>query len=385
MTEKIVLIGAGSAVFTKGMVADLIRRNWDCELALVDIDAEALAAAQGLTKKMIEARKASIDLTASTDRREVLKEATAVICTIGVGGRRAWEQDVLIPRNYGIYQPVGDSVMPGGTSRALRMIPAMVDIAKDVLDLCPEALFFNYGNPMPPVCLAVGKATGARIIGLCHGVLHVSKYLAGMLKVPHEKLDYTAVGMNHLTWFMQVMVNKESCMPRLVEIADQLLKTGCLETRETKYAEDGSARNDELVEDINPFSWQLLQQFGAFPAAMDRHVTEFFPQFFADGNYYGKKLGVSAYSFESCIAYGDKVYEEMKDVAFSSGPLPQDFFDYLSGEHEQVVDIIESIRTDAGNVFSANLPNSGQIPNIPKNVIVECPVTAGAQGLKAIA
>ena len=384
--EKIVLIGAGSAMFTKGMVADLINRKWDCELALVDIDDEALKVARGLTEKMIAARKATIDLTASTDRRDVLKGATAVICTIGVGGRRAWEQDVFVPRKYGVYQPVGDSVMPGGTSRALRMIPAMVDIAEDVLDLCPDALFFNYGNPMSPVCHAVRKATDAKLIGLCHGVFHVSKYLANMLGVAHEDMDYTAVGMNHLTWFTAVNVNGKSCMGRLADIAgEQLLKMRDMGIHETKYAEDGSAKKDELAEDINPFSWHLMQLFGAFPSAKDRHVTEFFPQFFADGSYYGKKLGVDAYSFESCIAHGDKVYEDMKSVALSFGPLPGDYFDYLSGEHEQVVDIIESIRTDAGKVFSANVPNSGQIPNIPENTIVECPVIAGAAGLEPIA
>src|SRR5207245_2477142 len=131
----VVLIGAGSAMFTRGLVADLIRRKWDTELALVDTDADALSVAEGLTRKMLDAGKSTIRLSASTDRRDVLRGATAVICTVGVGGRRAWEQDVFIPRKYGIFQPVGDSVMPGGTSRALRMIPAMIGVAKDVLDL----------------------------------------------------------------------------------------------------------------------------------------------------------------------------------------------------------------------------------------------------------
>ena len=117
MRERFVLIGAGSAMFTRGMVADLIQRGEECDLALVDIDPEALAVAEGLTRKMIEARRSPIELSASLNRRDVLPGATAVICTIGVGGRRAWEQDVFIPRKYGIYQPVGDSVMPGGTSR----------------------------------------------------------------------------------------------------------------------------------------------------------------------------------------------------------------------------------------------------------------------------
>jgi alpha-galactosidase len=161
MKEKFVLIGAGSAMFTRGLVGDLIRTGMEAELALVDIDPHALEVAQRMTAKMIAARQAPIQLSASVDRREVLPGATAVICTIGVGKRRAWEQDVFIPRKYGIFMPVGDSVGPSGSSRALRMIPDMVAIAQDVLDLAPTALFFNYGNPMAPVCRAVIKATGA--------------------------------------------------------------------------------------------------------------------------------------------------------------------------------------------------------------------------------
>ena len=368
MKEKYVLIGAGSAMFTRGLVADLIRRGQECDLALVDIDPTALAVAEGLSRKMIEARKAPIRLAASTDRREVLAGATAIICTIGVGGRRAWEQDVLIPRTYGIYQPVGDSVMPGGTSRALRMIPAMVAIAEDVLDLAPTALFFNYGNPMGPVCRAVRKATGAEMVGLCHGVFHVGHFLADVLGVDRSRFDYTAVGMNHLTWFTQVRVDGTDAMPRLQRIA----------------AEKLSQRDKVSPEELNPFSWELFRLFGAFPAVMDRHVSEFFPQFFAGGEYYGRKLGVDAYSFEDTIAWGDRIFEEMKEVAFSDRPLDEDYFERISGEHEQVIEIIESIRTDAGRIYSANLPNRGQAPNLPPEAIIESPAAAGRSGLRPI-
>ncbi|NLD72006.1 MAG: alpha-glucosidase/alpha-galactosidase, partial [Chloroflexi bacterium] len=134
MTKRIVLIGAGSAVFTRGLVADLILSPelgpW--EIRLVDIDPEALAVAEGLSRRMVAARGANVRVEASTDRRDLLPGADLVVTTIGVGGRRAWEADVTVPRRYGIYQPVGDTVMPGGISRAMRMIPALVDIARDI-------------------------------------------------------------------------------------------------------------------------------------------------------------------------------------------------------------------------------------------------------------
>jgi alpha-galactosidase len=180
MTKRIVLVGAGSAVFTQGLVADMILSPdlgpW--ELGLVDIDPQALETAEGLSRRMVEAKGGQVSISASTERRDVLLGADVVVTTIGVGGRRGWEADVFIPRKYGIYQPVGDSVMAGGVSRAMRMIPALVDIARDVKVLCPEALFVNYSNPMTANCWAVRKAAGVPVVGLCHCLFHVERQLA---------------------------------------------------------------------------------------------------------------------------------------------------------------------------------------------------------------
>jgi len=201
MNEKVVLIGAGSAGFTRGLVSDIIRQGWEGEIALVDIDPDALDVVQKVVRKMLDAKGASLKLTASTDRRDVLTDATAVVSTIGVGGRDAWVHDVMIPRQYGIYHPVGDSVMPAGISRSLRMIPAMVDIANDVMELAPKAVFFNYANPMSAICRGVRKATGANMIGLCHGVFDMARQVARLLGTDREKLWYTAVGMILLSWY----------------------------------------------------------------------------------------------------------------------------------------------------------------------------------------
>jgi alpha-galactosidase len=364
MHEKLMIVGAGSAVFMKGLVSDLLRQEWEGELRLVDTDPQALAVAEKLAAKMLAARKSHVKLSASVDRRELMPGTTAVVCTIGVGGRRAWEQDVFIPRRYGIYQPVGDSVMPGGSSRALRMIPAMVAIAEDVLDLAPAALFFNYGNPMGPVCRAVRKATGAEMIGLCHGVFSVAYELADLLGVPRERLNYTALGMNHLTWFTELSMEGADLMPRLLALAD--------------------SRPDNR-EHVACFIWELTRLFRAFPAVGDRHTTEFFPWLFSDqGSYYGWTPGVEPFSFEGTIAAGDREFAEMTQLAESPDPLPADFFAKMGGEHEQVIDIIESIRFGRGKVYSANLPNRGQLPNLPDEAIVECPAITAAGGLRPI-
>ena len=367
MKEKVVIIGAGSTMFTRGLLRDFIDRHWEMELGLVDVDPEALAVAERLSRKMIEGCGAPIELSASLDRRDILPGATIVVCTIGVGGRRAWEQDVFIPRKYGIYQPVGDTVAPGGTSRALRMIPAMVAIAEDVLDLCPDAVFINYGNPMAAVCHGVRKAAGANVIGLCHGVSYTGLHLAAQLGCKANDISCTAAGINHLTWFTEVRIGGRDAMPALREVAARKMQ----------------AEPERFIND-NPFSWQLFLVFGAFPAVLDRHVSEFFPQFFARGRYYGKTLGVDAYSFEDCIAYGDELYEQMRCDAFSAEPLGPEYFDRIGGEEEQLVDILESIRGNAGRVYSVNLPNRGQVPNLPRDAVVESPGITTPAGFRPI-
>ena len=383
MNEKVVLIGAGSAMFTQGLVSDVLRQGWEGEIALVDIDPGALEVAQRLVRKMLDAKGSSLRLSASTDRRDVLRDATVVISTIGVGGRDAWVKDVLIPRKYGIYHPVGDSVMPAGTSRALRLIPATVAIARDVMELAPRALFFNYANPMTAICRGVRKETGANMVGLCHGVHDVARVIAGHLGTTFDRMKYTAVGMNHFTWFTEVLVDGKDGMPRLIEVAAKKLGEGVnSETLGRYFAEAGDSKEKQALSLGWPFTWELVRLFGAFPVPGDRHITEFFPHMFSGkGAFFGKTLGVDAFSFERCIEGGTSIFENMKKLAFSPDPLPGEYFDKCGGEHEQMTEIIDSLRTNAGRRYNANLPNAGQIPNLPKDSVVECPAIADSTGM----
>lgn len=364
--EIVCLVGAGSAMFTRGLTADFIRRNQPVELRLVDTDPVALRVAADLARRMAEVSGAPVTVKADTDRRALLPGCTAVICTIGVGGRRAWEQDVFIPRNFGIWQPVGDTVMPGGTSRAMRMIPAMVEIARDVLDLCPDALFFNYGNPMSPVCRAIRKATGAPVVGLCHGVPDMARWLAAQLHVTVDHVAYSCVGINHLSWFTEFRVDGRDAMPALRQRAEEALHE----------VDEGADPSDRQA-----LCWRLLLALGAFPAPGDRHVVEFLPWLHRDGRYYNRKLGVDVWSFEACIADGDAAFAAMQELADGRREVQPIDLDGQPGEHEQVVEIIDAIRTDRMTVYSANLPNRGQAPDLPTDAIIECPAVASASGL----
>jgi alpha-galactosidase len=266
------------------------------------------------------------------------------------------------------------------------MIPQMVAIAQDVLDLAPEALFINYANPMSAVCRGVIKATGAKLTGLCHGVIDTARWLAGLLEVPLGSLSYTAVGINHLTWFTALQIDGKDAMPRMhayaAKVLAQLAEAEAARANGKPMPHNGSPFDSSME---FPFSWQCLEWFGAFPAPLDRHVTEFFPQMFRTGAYYGKTLGVDEFSFEGTIARGDEIYAEMRAEAEGPEPLKADYFDRMGGEHEQAMDIIRAIRGNTPKLYSANLPNTGQAPNLPLGAVVEGPAVTDANGLHALA
>ena len=384
--RKIVLVGAGSAMFTQGLVADLILTPelgpW--ELGLVDIDPEALETAEGLSRRMVEARDAGIAVHASTDRREILPDADVVVATIGVGGRRAWETDVFIPRQYGIYQPVGDSVMPGGVSRSMRMIPALVDIAADVAALCPDALFVNYSNPLTANCWAVRQATGVPVVGLCHGTFHVERQLASFIGAPPEEISSLFVGLNHLTFVFDLRWKGRDAFPLArARLAAEGGDSADLDDIGRQFPEMGAPSESFRAAD-NPFSWSLFETYGAYPAVNDRHVVEFFPERFPNGQYHGKTLGVDVFSIESTIAHGDEIYARMRARALGREPLDEQLFARAVGEHEQLLDILGSIAGDTRKIFSVNLPNCGAVPNLPDDAVLELPAAATATGLRPL-
>ena len=359
MKRKIVLIGAGSASFTKGLMSDILNGGGDFEwtVALVDVNAALLKSVSNLCRKMINAKGARIALESSPDRRDMLPGADYVVATVGVGGRRAWENDVFIPRKYGIFQPVGDTAMPGGISRAMRMVPAMVDIARDIKELCPGAVFINYSNPMTVICRAIRKAAGVDVIGLCHGTMHTEGHAAGMLGYDKSLVASLCLGLNHLTFIYDLRAGERDLLPELA-----------------------GAFNGPPDESYK-YSWELFRAYGVFPAPGDRHITEFYPERFASGKYYGKTLGVDAYSFEGTIANGDRSYEETLALgADASAPLPPEFFAKMGGEHEQLIEIIKSLEYNERKIFAANLPNGGMAPELPADAILEMSAVAGGSG-----
>jgi len=381
--EQVVIIGAGSAYFTRKLVVDLIERGEPMDLGLVDTDETACETAEKLSRKMVALRQAPITVRASTDRRELLPGATVVISTIAVGGRRAWDTDVMISRKYGVYHPGGDTAMPAGTSRSLRAIPPAVAVAQDVVELAPGALYFNYTNPMAVICRAIRKETEADVVGLCTGVRDVGRGIAGMLDVDPSRLRYNAVGINHLTWFTEIRVDGIDAKPRLREIAAEHVR----KARELAVSADDSPEKQSVRHEISrlePFCCGLFLLLDAFPAVGDGHVVEFFPHLIrGERSYFGTTLGLGS---ERQRSRQDEDFARMQEEAFSPNPLPSDYLEKVAdGHREDVVPIVCSIRADDGAVYSANLPNHGWVPNLPGDAIIEGPTVATAAGLRPIA
>lgn len=380
--RKIVLIGAGSAVFTKGLIADFITSgfgNW--EIALCDINPRILEPVTKLARKMVEQKGADIHITSSTERKDLLPNADVVVVTIAVGGREAWEKDVKLPRKYGIYQPVGDSIMPGGISRAQRMIPVMIEIAEDVKALCPDAFFFSFSNPMTSIVTAVRRKTGVKLIGLCHGIIYGKKYLARMLGEDVKDITVLGVGLNHLTFLYDIRVKGEDAKPRLLEIIRQQ-KQEAQKQGGHKYNFFNPELTDKEIPNHldNPFSWELFERYGALPAVLDRHAVEFFPERFPQGRYYGHILGENAYPIDNVLKRGERTYHEMLSHADQEANIDESLFERADGEHEQLVEMLKSLFLDERKDFSVNVPNEGVIPSLPYDAVLEIPAAATARG-----
>jgi alpha-galactosidase len=203
---KITFIGAGSFGFTRALVRDILTFPLlrDSTISLMDIDAERLEFIKTAVEKIIEEGKYPAKLEVTMDRKKALKGADAVICTILAGGVNIWRYDIEIPKKYGVDICVGDTRGPAGIFRALRTIPVMLDICKDIEEICPDAIFLNYTNPMSMLCRAMQKKTKLKVTGLCHSVQGTAEMLAKWIGATMDEITYVCAGINHQAWFIHL-------------------------------------------------------------------------------------------------------------------------------------------------------------------------------------
>lgn len=221
---KITFIGAGSIVFTRNLVRDLLTYpafRDDAVISLMDISEDRLAYIKKAVEKIIAAGSYGARVETHTDRRAALQGADGVVITVVAGGVDIFRKDVEIPEKYGVDLCIGDTRGPGGIFRALRTIPLMLEICRDIEELCPEAVVLNYTNPMAMLCRAMQGTTKVNITGLCHSVQGTAEMLAKWIGAPMEEITYLCAGINHQAFYLEYKWNGRDAYPLLREkIAD---------------------------------------------------------------------------------------------------------------------------------------------------------------------
>lgn len=218
MAKKIAFIGAGSFGFTRGLVRDILTfpALRDATLALMDIDEKRLSFVRTAVENIISEGKYPAKVMVTTDRREALRNADGVVITILQGGYRIFRYDIEIPKKYGVDICVGDTRGPSGIFRAMRTLPVMLDICRDIRELCPGAVVLNYTNPMAMLCRGMQeKFPELNVTGLCHSVQGTAEMLAEWIGADMKDVSYTCAGINHQAFYLDFKVKGKDAYPEI--------------------------------------------------------------------------------------------------------------------------------------------------------------------------
>lgn len=358
---KITFIGAGSIVFAKNLIVDILSfpELSGSIISLMDIDPVRLDKITKLAKKVIDQEGLKAAIESTTDRKQALKDANYVILMIQIGGLDAYELDVNIPLKYGIKQAVGDTLGPGGVFRGLRTIPVFLDICRDMQELCPDALFINYVNPMAINCWALNKAGGIKNVGLCHSVQGTSEDIARYIKAPYEEISYKCAGINHMAWFLEYKWNGKDAYPLIRE----------------KY-NDLNVYNQDLTK------FEFLKYYGYFVTESSYHMSEYVPYFRKKDEWIDRIKNIESWLKEDDGSYLirckrlAKTFNEDMDEIVNSDKIE------VARTREYGAYIIHAMETGKPTVINGNVENKGYIKNLPEGCCVEVPCLVDKNGIQ---
>jgi alpha-galactosidase len=346
---KIAIVGAGSLVFTRALVGDLLQQEAtaDAEIHLVDIDDRRLGDAVKAVEAIAMASGRTVPIVASTDCAEAVRGCDYVVNTVQVGGKKATVVDFDIPEKFGVRQTIADTHGIGGISRALRTLPAVLEITSTVADHAPDAYLLNYTNPMAMVVMGIERTGFPHYVGLCHGTEHTAADIASYLDLDQtEQLTWQAAGINHMTWFLRLDVHGEDMYPRLREFAG---------TVDVKQHPDG-------------IRLELLRRFGYFVSESSVHNAEYYPWFLrqgAEGETHGVRVREYLYRLDDLEQQFEAESVALTGAGRSSLP-PQ--------STEYAPRVIAALESGASYRFMGNVVNSGEvISNLPDDSCVEVP------------
>jgi alpha-galactosidase len=378
---RITVIGGGSYQWTPKLLVDFVNTSvlHDADVVLHDIDPRPLPRMVELAQHLATLRGVSLTARSTTDRREALRNADFVVVNISTGGFASMRHDLEIPDRYGVKQSVGDTVGPGGIMRALRNIPVFFDLARDVEELCPDAWVLNLTNPMTTICRALTRETTLKTVGLCHEITITQFLLSLLLGVSFLDLELSVGGVNHLPFVTAVDLAGDDGLARLREllaardtVADEPLPMALPDGLElTKYSGGPEWTRGDLMANWR-VKLELFERFGVLPGAGDRHLAEFFPNFITDASDWGERWGFGLTSIETRERHQDEHIAELEAM------LTRDTVDAMpSGE--MVAPVIRCLLLDQPGRFPLNIPNEGQVADLPLGVTVEsmCIVDGG--------
>ena len=362
---RITFIGAGSIGFTRTLVRDILTfpRLTDAELVLMDIDAERLEFAERSVRRIIELGNYPATVKTTLSRAEALQGADVVMVTILAGGVQVWRHDIEIPKQFGIDINVGDTRGPSGIFRALRTIPEMLAIAKDMEKYCPNAMMLNYTNPMAMLCRAMQRESNIAITGLCHSVQGTAEMLARWIGVPYEEIDYLCAGINHMAWYLRFDHKNQSVYPLIraamdkPEIYNEEIVRNEMFLHLDYYVTESSGHNSEYN------AW-----FRKRPDLIEKYCTH--------GT--GWNPGKHAYILDEYLRRENEWRADARSWFDGSAQLK------LDRGHEYAAYIVNALEGGEPFRFNGNVRNTGLITNLPQDACVEVPVFVDKDGLHPV-
>jgi len=335
----------------------------DATLSLMDIDAERLDFAQRAVQRIVDLGKYPAKVEATMDRAEALKGADAVLCTILAGGVDVWQYDITIPKKYGVDTNVGDTRGPSGVFRALRTIPVMVGIVKDMEKYCPDAILLNYTNPMAMLCRAMQRESFIKLTGLCHSVQGTAMMLAHWIGAPYDEITYTCAGINHQAWYVKYDWKHKDAYPLIrqavekPDIYNEEIVRNEMFRHLGYYVTESSGHNSE-------YNWWFRKR----PDLIEKYCTH--------GK--GWNPGVYAYILKEYQSREGTWQEEVKKWVARDTPIS------LDRGHEYAAYIINARMGGEIFEFNGNVANNSLITNLPEGACVEVPVFVDRGGFHPV-
>ncbi len=382
---RITIVGGGSTHWTPRLLCDFANTDTlaGAKVTLMDVDAGSLPVMAEAAAHVAKVRDIGLTAETTTDLATALDGADFVITALTVGGFDSMRYDLEIPARFGIRQPVGDTVGPGGIFRALRSAPVIVDVARAMERHCPDALLVNVSNPLTALTRAAGRESGVRVVGLCNELVGFQFSMSLLFDVPLKQVDPVVGGVNHLPLVTALRIGEEDGFDLLRTLLTDLDTRGAdpiwmapVDDMHWQKVSSGDSWTKTDVVWNNRIKFELFQRFDVLPGASDVHVAEFLPWFTTAASDFGRDWGVHHYGLAGHLA--EKADDERNLAELLNG---DEISAWPSGE--LVADLITGVTRGEERSLPMNLPNRGQVANLGEGPVVECIGMTGPDGVRA--